>query len=477
MIGSKYIEINWKNWVQGMSSSNFTQDGGFARGTGLTDGNVSTINPLITPGLLNFPALPTDKSTNLSGQVIASSEDTTGTYSRLLVARTEANGDGTFYTAASDGTLTARGSADSSHDYIQGKTDIISFDTKAYVTTDSTIVEWTLPATFNTSWFTFADAAAPHPALVFENNAFYGDGNELLRSTPTGSGGATPAVILTLPGNQVIVALGIDPGSGKMVVSVIDELNASGTLNAQARVGYYDGFSNKFIKVVLADEMITCFFNVGGTLFIGYGQKFGYWTGTGIQFLRRINISLDNTELIYKHHITNIGQVLYFLEKNKILAFGEIMQGKGRSWWYLYQNLPAGSAVNLTFVTYLSSNLLAFSYATSKFFTLDTSSVASIDANSLVFSFKYTFPRPVTFNSLVIDYPSPITQSTTIATVYLFTDNSNQPLIATVTTPRTDLQTFNCDYPTVQTRSIEIRYIASLNTAIERWLITYNDKE
>jgi hypothetical protein len=472
MIGSKYIEINWKNWVQGMTTSNFTEDGGFSIGIG--GANISSVNPLITAGVLNFPASPTDKSTSLTGQFIASCEDTTGTYARLLVSRDESNGDGRFYTSVSDGTLTQRGSNDSASDYIQGKTDIVSFDGEAYVTNAANLVRWQLPATLNFTFFAFSDAAAPHPALVYENNAFYGDGNLLLRQT---AAGAAPTTILTLPTNQVIVTLGIDPGSGKMLLSIVDELNLSGTLNAQARVGYYDGFSNKLIKVVLADEMITCFYNVGGTLFIGYGQKFGYWTGTGIQFLRKLNIALTNEELLYKHHITNIGQIVYLLEKNKILAFGEIVQGKGRSWWYLRQNAPAGSPVNMTFLTYMSSNILVYSYATSQFFTIDTSSSASHDANGILFTRKYDFPRNITFNNLVIDFESALTANVTAGTVYLFPDDGSTPLIATVVTTQSGILTFQCPWPTQQLRSFQIRYISSTNLGIERMTIFYNDKD
>jgi len=473
-IGSKFIEMNWKNWVQGMTTSNYSEDGGFGLGLGLTTLNTVNVNPLVTPGILNFPALPTDKSTNLTGQIIASCEDPAGSAARLLVSA-DTDADGRFFSSASDGTLTARGSEDTGANYVQGKTDIIGFQGEAYVTNDQYIVRWQQPATFNTTFFNFSDALAPHPALVYEDNAYYGDGNLLLRQT---AAGGTPTTILTLPSNQVIVTLGIDPGSGKMVLSIIDEINISGTLNVQSRVGYYDGFSNKLIKVVLCDEMITCFYNVGGTLFVGYGQKFGYWTGTGIQFLRKINIDLDNAQLIYKHHITNIGQIVYLIEKSRVLAFGEVMQGKGRSWWYLYQNAPSGSLTNLTFITYLASNKLAFSYATSQFFTIDTSSAASLDsANALLFSRKYDFPRVITFNSVTIDYAEALTANTTAGTLYIFYDNGQSVLIGTVVTTQTGQTSFQCTYPTIDTRSVQFRYIPQTNLGIERMIMFYNDKQ
>lgn len=480
MIGSKYITIDWKNWVQGMTSSNYTEDGGFALGTGGSSPSTTCVNPLITPGLLNFPASPVDKSTNLSGSIIASCDDASGTYNQLFVTDS-----GKFY-GWNGTTLSSALATDATRQYTAGKTDMAPYSSYAYGTSNTYVWEWVVTtATINQTYFAFpsssgsaswAPGSCPHPVLVYEGNIYYANGPQLLRQTAPGG---TPTEILLLQNfGEVIIALGIDPGSGKMVISTSSGINASGTLPKTNRVLYYDGFSNKVIKVVPTDSIITCFFNLMGTLFIGYGQNWGYWTGTGIQFLRKLNVGLDGQELIYKHKVTNIGHILYIAEKQRVLAFGEIMQGKGRSWWYIYQNFPSGVSTNLSFVANIGSNKLGFSYATSQFFSLDVSSSSDIYSNSLVYSFKYEFPRPVTFNSLVLDYAGLLPQNTDMGTVYLYTDDDQSQLIATVNTTRADVSSFTCPWPTTTTRSIQIRYLASRNLpAIERWTITYNDKE
>lgn len=463
-----------------MTSSNFAQDGGFSIGISPTDGaSASVVNPLITPGVLNFPASSTDKSSGLTGEMIASCEDPAGSAARLFVS-SDTDQDGRFFSADSTGTLTMRGSEDTSHNYVQGKTDAIGYKGEAYVTSDTTIVRWQQPATINTSFYdltsTYSGAAnVPHPALVFEDNAFYGNGNILLRQT---SAGGTPATILSLPSNQVIIALGIDPGSGKMLISVVDQYNLSGTINSQPRVLYYDGFSNKASKVVLVDSMITAFYNVGSTVFIGYGQKLGYWNGAGIEFLRSLDIGLINTQLLYKHRFTNIGDILYIVEKNRILAFGEIMRGQGRSFWYLLENLPSGvPGTILSLLVNLGSNLLSYSYATSQFFTLDISSTATINGFSQLYTLRYDFPRPVTFNNVVLDYVSALPASTLVAAVYLKYDNAGSQQVGSVNAGSETKTTFECPYPTIETRSIQILYTALAVAPLERMTIFYTPKE
>lgn len=479
MLGAKTIEIDGKDFVLGMSTSNSLQDGGFSVGTSPSGSAATVVNPLVAPGLINFPASSTDKSTNLVGEMIASSEDPTGTYARLLVSTHTGGGDtqaGRYWTIDSTGTLTQRGSADVTNTYIYGRSDMIAFQGEAYVTTNSTIERWQLPATFNAGAdfpFSFSDAFAPHPALTFEDNAFYGDGNLLLRQT---TAGVAPTTILTLPANQVIVSLGIDPGSGRMLISVVDQYNVSGIVNSQARVLYYDGFSNKAVKVVLVDDMITAFYNVGGTVFITYGQRLGYWTGSGIEFLRTLLIALDNTQLAYKHHLTNIGEILYIVETKRILAYGQIIKGKPRAFWYAFDN-TGNSTPTLTLVTNIGQNQLAYSYATAKWLTLDVTSVASLGTGAL-YSHEYRLPRIVTFAQVIIEYDAAITANTNIGTLSLLTDSPNDITLATVNVGDETLKKFFiAPYQSVETRILQIRYLPTQVLAIKRITIFFDPKD
>lgn len=366
--GRKIIDWKYDDMAKGMSTSDDMIDGGFSP---LTD----AINLIAVSGIAHAPTAPTDKSTGLTGSIIASCEDPTGSYQRVFVSSDVPAQDGRFYSSSS-GTLTQRGSTDSSHDYVQGRTDMIAFANEVYITNATTIVRWSAIGganTFNTSFFGFIDGIAPHPALVYESNAFYGDGRYLLRQT---AAGVSPEVILTLSAGQKIVALGIDSGSGKMLISVVGQFNLSDTFNSQARVLYYDGFSQKASKVVLVEEMITAFPTSEGAVYAAYGKNLGYWNGAGVSFLRSFNIDYVNTELMYKQHFTNIGSTLYFIEKNRIIAHGSVRQGGDKVFYPAFRNNISGSiSENLTHITNLGQGVLGLSFPTDKFYTWSTTAV------------------------------------------------------------------------------------------------------
>lgn len=489
MIGQKSIEINWTNFTKGHTTGDTTTDGGFSIGVNPSDGiQASVINPIVQPGVLNFPASPTDKSANLLGVMIASCEDPAGNAHRLFISSrtgstpTEANA-GRYYSCDSAGTLTLQHAVDTTQTYIVGKTDLIGFQGEAYVTSSTYIQRWQQPGTINLTFLQFTSSlasSAPHPALVFEQNAFFADGNQLWRMNVAGT---PPTVILTLSSGQVITALGIDPGSGKMLISIVSQFNISDTIPSVSMVGYYNGYSNKLDKIVIVDDMITAFYPVGGTIFITYGSRFGYWTGAGISFLRKLNVSYDNSELIYKCKITNIGEVVYIAEKNRILAYGEVILGQGKRFWYCLENIPVN---NLSFVTNLGSNSstaqnLAYSFnlnSAGVFDLLDTMSIASRGTGQ-IFTLSYDFSRPVTFDNFVIEYVSNITASTDIGQVFLGTDYTDIAAvqIATVNTGTKVTTTFECPYPVAETRTIQVNYQAIAQLPIKRFTIFYTPKD
>jgi hypothetical protein len=476
MIGGKYFEIDWRNFVQGMTSSEYTDDGGFSPGsaTGIKSTN---INPTHTPGLLQFPALSDDKSTNLSGEIIASTYCPVTTYETGFVTDT-----GKFY-GWNGTTLSTAIATDSTRAYTAGKTDMAPYGPYIYGTSATYIWEWIVTtATINQTYLAFASSSGgaswtpancPHPVLVYEGNIYYGNGPQLLRQTTVGG---TPTEVLLIPNyNEIIVALAIDPGTGKMLISTEGFTNISNATERLSKVQYYNGFSNKVDKVVITDEMVTSFHPVGGTVYIGYGQNFGYWTGTGPQFLRKLNISLDNTTLLYKHHITNIGNIIYMIEAHKILAYGEVMLGQGRSFWYANQNFVGATPTSMSCITNIGSGELAYAFPTAKFSTIDTTTVADISSASNFLTKKYRFPREVTFNGIIVEYSTDVTTSTNIGTWNIIDDTGTQHTLEQINTSETK-RIFEITNPTINTRSIQLLYSPDRNEAVERITVFYNDK-
>jgi len=388
-LGQKIIEIDSKSFFRGMSTSDYAEDGGFSPSSQI-------VNLFTTPGLVRAPAQLTDKSTGLVGDIIASSEDSTGSYTRVFVS-TDAQQDGRFWSCDSSGTLTQRGTEDTGSDYIDGRTDMITYQNEIYTTDASYIIRWSSVGssnTFNYTFFTFNDSLAAHPAIVYEDNAFFGDGNRLLRMT---SAGGTPSTIMTLPTGQKITALGIDPGSGKMLVATVMQYNVSSTINTAARVLFYDGFSNKAARAVIMDDMVTAFPTTAGDLYVAYGKSLGYWNGSGATFLRRYTVNNDNKELLYKHRFTSYGQTLFSVEQRRIIAHGPVQISGPKVFYPIMYN--TNNSNNIRFVVYLGSLAqnagigLAFAHETEDFYTVDLNSTTSAISDARFYSNKYSFPQ------------------------------------------------------------------------------------
>jgi len=483
MIGQKSFEINADDFLRGISSSDFITDGGLSNKT-------AGINLTKTPGLLYYAAAKVDTTDELEGDMISSCED--GTLGTAAVDRVVVDNEGKYYTW--NGTLLDKVATDSTTtSYTKGYTNMISFGitsarANVFTTNPRYITRLQLASntlTENFKEFTFngtaADLVAPHPCIVFENNAYYGDGNLLRRQTSATD--TTVAVIMTLPSEQIITGFGIDPGSGRLLISVVDGVNASDTKARICRVLYHDGFSNKALKSIIVDDMITAFYPVGAILFIGYGTKLGVWNGAGIQFLRDLDISLTSTKLPYRDNFTNIDDTLYVIEGHKILAYGEVVAGFPKCFYYAHIN-KNGSLVNcdLTAIFNAGSGLLAFGWidddASEEFSTLDTTSVSTLgNTFSDVWTNKYVFARPVTFNNLVIEYGAALPTSNSYADIYLYDDTQTATQIATGAT-NTVANTYTVEYPwpSITTRSLQFRYLntqLSGQTPIRRMTVFY----
>tara|TARA_Y100000310_G_C20672571_1_gene811131 strand:- start:671 stop:2104 length:1434 start_codon:yes stop_codon:yes gene_type:complete len=477
MIGQKSFEIGPEEFLRGITTSDFMNDGGFSPVS-------QAANIFHTPGLLYGSTPTVDQTDDLVDELIASCIDPQiigSPFRRFFV-----DNAGQYYSwntsvldlIATDGTNPSK--------YNPPKIDMIAFGLDTIFTTTATTITKLVPSTTTLTdvYFTFAGAVAPsvpHPAIVFENNAYYGNGNTLLRQTdPT----ATPAVILTLPAEQTIVTLGIDPGTGKMLLSIIDGLDASGNNDRPAQVGYYDGFSNKLSKIVDVDAMVTVFHTTSDNLYVCYGQNFGYWSGSGVQFLRKLTVPLSEAGLVYKHRITNIGNIVYLVEKNAILAYGKLAGGRERVFYYVHTELESGAdlTLGLTLLANLGSNVLGFCFinesSVEKFSTMDLSSVASLTESPRWRSKKYTFDRDVTFNGVLIEYGVALpNDDSTVGSLYVFDETQTSTLIGAVSTTESGKYTVELTYPSIETRSLQLSYTFSLQYPIRRFTVFYTPKE
>lgn len=373
MDGKHQLIFDASDLVRGVSTSAELSDGGFSPDT-------DNVNLTAVPGVLYIPAasVDSDTDTRLTDGAIASCPDMTFTSpnNRLVVS---ADGKGYRY----DGTkLTAAGIAlTAGKTWTSGFTDIVTFAGEAYITSKESITRWQNDNTIDGGAdfpFAFANSTVPHPMVVYENNLYHADKNLLLIQT---TAGVAPTTVLTLSADQMIVALGVDPVSGLMLISTKNVLDVSGTISTINRLLWYDGNSAKVSKSVFIDDAILGFQNVGGAVLVGYGNNVGYLSGSGIQWLRRLNnVTADNTQLPYKHHMTSIANTFYVLDGVQIMAFGEILPG--RKVWYPAWSNPVNSN-KPTLLCEVGSKKLGIGFATTKFYTFDTSSIATVGSMTL----------------------------------------------------------------------------------------------
>jgi len=219
------------------------------------------------------------------------------------------------------------------------------------------------------------------------------------------------------PVGQNIVALGIDPNSGKMLITITEGDNINGDLSMLAKVLLYDGFSSKVIRAVIVDDMVTAVYPVGGIVFMTYGKNLGYWNGSGINWLRKFkNVTLTQNSLVYKHKMSNIDKTLYFVDGDELYAYGEVLPGKPKVFYPAGQN-TAGTVMSMVCNLGSGKLLLASGNTAAPFvWMFDTTSVATTNGINF-YSKKYRFKGKVQLREIHFQYSSVVAASANAATV------------------------------------------------------------
>ena len=494
MIGSKNFEIGPNEFLAGATSSASTSDGGFSNET-------RQVNITAKPGVLYAPGNYTNRSTNLADEIIASCEDNDFVGKNRMFLDASSNlysYNGTALTLEDDATDGI---------FAQGTTDMVAwYDDAAstpnfYMTTkagdNGDIVKWNGTSTLDESWWittlgkTKLSQYTPwRPLLVYEKNLYIGDRNQLHRIAPD----LTVSVgILTLADGEMISSLGIDQGTGRMLIATSNgaNLNASGAKNT--RIMLYDGYSNKVSRVVPVSGLVTAFKSVGNTTFIFFDNRLGYWTGSGIEFLRTLNFAKGTTaSLIYPHRTCSLDNTLYWVDTAKdgtynancqIMAYGEVINGNKIFYPVMY---PAGAyttSKSMTCLAPVSSTKLGFSYETPKFYDFDLTDIATIGTGGAsidFFSKRYDFPKEVTINGLLweFDQKLPTGDSNIIGIRIVDSDGTETTLPSINPGARADMHSWESTYPTINTRSFQLKF-GMLNkiAGVRRVTVFYTPKE
>lgn len=476
MIGKYTLEIGQKEFFDGMTSSETSADGGFSN-------RLEKIS-LYDVGVLRAPGSFTDRTgSTLNGNVIATCGD--AKISAIGNDKNFVTDTGRFYSYISN-TATLRQTGAKA--YSTANTDIIQFQTDTYCTSETDIARLiqsnlTQPDANWESWWTVTKTRAAlstgfrHPMVVFENALWIADGNLLHKWDGT----TATYGFLTLSSEQAIIALGIDPSTGKMLISINESFNASDTKPAISKVLLYNGYSNKPDRAVIVDDMVTSIYPMGGTVYMCYGNKFGYWNGTGITLLRRLsNVTLVVDSLVYKHKITNISNTLYLIDGTKILAYGEIVPGK-KVFYYAQKPQDVYTATYITALANCGNNQLgAFYYdgTNKKLMSFDvTYTGASTDYSTTVFySKRYQFPRQIQVRGIYVEFADGVANNTTPGLVALdsnyLSSNSFSSLVND--SGATIYSISRVATTNVKFREIQLQYSFNTSAGVKRFVIDYD---
>lgn len=407
MIGKNQLQLGADQLMSGMSSSDYGTDGAL----GSTS---SQMNPFVTPGVIRGMLNATDTIANLVDNIIASSEDATGNLNaRLLV------GDaGNYYTMSTSNLLTKVATGTDTTNYKYARTDIGIQSNNggtgmAFVSHGTDLAAWDGSTTVTESWWTTiayyngtthppALRSVPHPMLNYNTNLWVADGSQLHNIIPNAALISTASLcvnlsVLSLELFSTVYALGVDPVTGLMMISYQTVTNQGDTISTQAYIGLYDGYSTGLRRKIPVDDLVTAFQNVGGIVYVMFGNKFGQWNGNGITFLRKMsNVVNGTTTLVYKHRITNVANVVLVADGQTILGYGDPIAGRPKVWFNVGSTLGSTDIATALFPSGNNKFSLANFATFASVHNLRTYDMSSVSGVSYQVSFNNIyFPRPV----------------------------------------------------------------------------------
>lgn len=316
--GKYRVELTAADFIKGVSSSDFISDGGLGSSTQGAD--IYT-----KPGILRPTNTQTNLNTSASDYSYVASCESNGTAFIRLFAGTDNN----IYQLTSAGVISVYKNDPSGNVYAKPYTDMLAFNGAYYISSQNDITEIS-GGTLDPDWFSTRTGGTalgnnPHPMLIFNKRLYVADGNTIKMFDPDANRAYT---VFTGPIDTKVLALEIDPGTGRMLVSLEIDNASGGKYQGGTWVGYYDGVNpTQFLKKIPTEQRITAFRNVGGNIYVIYGENLGVWSGTGIEFLRKMNSAIGDATAITKQKMTSFGQVLLIADGTSILAYGDVIGG------------------------------------------------------------------------------------------------------------------------------------------------------
>ncbi len=402
MLGKQQLSFGANELMSGVAASDFSTDAALSNQS-------SNINPFRKPGMITATAAAVNKSTNLeTDPIIATCEEATGTYAKIAV---DAGGD--VYSLATDGTLADLYAGSSTYTF--GVTDIVAWrdahstiNKYNFISSTNDVTKFTQGSGLTENWFSagvtngVALGAFPHPMVVFNGLLWIANGNNLISVSVSDTTFTATLSALVLDTTDTIQALHIDPATGYMMVSATRIVAASHS--SQSYVYIFDAFSTLPRRTIPAiDGKITGFCSSNGTVYVGCENRLAVWNGNGVTYLRTLKNAAVGTDgdLLYKHHMTAYGNILFYADGATLMAYGEPV-GLQRKGFFPVSSNPVDTS-HLAAISLLTAGVIGFGWVTSstpKWYTCDITS-ASAGTGVIYFNNIYV-PRPIMIHRMRI---------------------------------------------------------------------------
>lgn len=365
------IDIDYKNYIAGEGQTDAIADRGFSPDS-------FGLNLTKSRGKLHFIGDPVDRgSTTLQGNILASCIDTDYLGNDVYYV----DDDGSFY-AYNANKLTKKQS--SGHAYTLGTSDMISFLGKVYATSQYAIVELTSNmAAINDEWWVGLDTSYRHPLERVESEMFIGNKNVIYYWNGTSSGTA-----FTLPTDVNVTSLRKHPDGRTLLAFCGINPNFSHDVNTGGRVYFCDPVIRDWTREVELESQVEGTRVSGGVVYVTYGMNFGYFNGSGLSFIKKLQTSTTT----YSQCMTNMDDILMVRDGTNVLCFGNL--GAGMVWWNCFRNLDTSTDINN--IAYEGENSLMVAYSNGA----GGGSLKEIDFDSVGYVGKF-YSNRISFGSTV----------------------------------------------------------------------------
>ena len=391
MLGRQQLTISGNQFAAGLCTSDFLGDGGIGSSS-------YNLNPIYQPGTIY--SLGTLNSSGLTTHLVATSEEFRNPVSNN---RWAIDSSSNLYTISNSETISSP--IGGSKGYTLGTTDMVPFDDVLgshnpglYISsnTDITRLSWNGSAYSigaeqfwtSTKSKTALTGSIPHPLLVYQNQLWIGNGAHLPNMNTSGTANDDASWVLDI--NESITALGIDPGTGLMMVGVkaIVQGSISSVLPAKNFIYLYDGYSAQARRKIPVQGTVYSFTTVGGQVFVGIDNSIGIWNGNGITFLRRLSVGT----IPWKHRVAANNNYLLVADGKQLLAYGDIQNGK-KAWFPLYKNTSTSDSLDVVFQQ--ASGIIGTSYDGSHINFIDLFDTNNGAGSGVFYTNNINFERPV----------------------------------------------------------------------------------